>query len=333
MPTYGIAIFPQRPDDFIALCKQVDDGPFDQIWVPDERFYRDFGVALTLAALHSRRVRIGSAVTDPFIRHPALTASLMATLDELSGGRVVVGVGAGISGFKELGVAQEKPQLAIREMVTLMRELWKGGRVSFEGKTTSFRDGMLDYTPTRKDISVWIAGRGPHVLQLAGEIGDGVMVGALASATTLRYAFAQIERGLAKKGRDPSTLSRAVWLHTAVSENGDAARDAVRTIVAGALVSSLPVLGELGIELQPGLVDQLRTITYGTNNPEMQRVAETFDDDLLRHLSCAGTPDEVREQIGELSRIGIQHLAIVPWLTKGQTMPDFVDTLARTVAA
>jgi 5,10-methylenetetrahydromethanopterin reductase len=333
VPTYGIAIFPQRPESFSALCHQVDDGPFDQIWVPDERFYRDFGVGLTLAALNSRRVRIGSAVTDPFIRHPALTASLMATLDELSGGRMIVGIGAGISGFKELGVTQEKPQLAIREMVTLVRALWKGGRVTFEGKTTRFRDGALDYTPVRADIPVWIAGRGPHVLQLAGEIADGVMVGALASATTLRYAFAQIERGLAKKDRDPATLSRAVWLHTAVAEDGGAARDAVRTIVAGALVSSLPVVGELGIDLAPGLVEQLRSITYGTNNPEMQRIAATFDDELLRHLSCAGTPDEVRAQIHELSRVGIQHLAIVPWLAKGQTMPQFVDTLARAIAA
>lgn len=333
MPSYGIAIFPQKASDFVALCKQVDEGPFDQIWVPDERFYRDFAVALTLAALNSRRVRIGSAVTDPFIRHPALTASLMATLDELSGGRVVVGVGAGISGFKQLGVQQEKPQLAIREMATLMRALWKGRAVTFEGKTTSFNGEGFDYAPLRPDIPIWIAGRGPHVLQLAGEIAEGVMVGALASAPTLRYAFAQVDRGLAKKGRDPSTLSRAVWLHTAVSEDGRAARDAVRTIVAGALISSLPVVGELGIELPDGLVEQLSSVTYGTHNPEMQRIAQTFDDDLLRHLSCAGTPAEVRAQISELERLGIQHLAIVPWLAKGQTMPEFVGTLARAVAS
>jgi 5,10-methylenetetrahydromethanopterin reductase len=333
VPTYGIAIFPQAARDFVALCKQVDDGPFDQIWVPDERFYRDFGVALTLAALNSKRVRIGSAVTDPFIRHPALTASLMATLDELSGGRVVIGIGAGISGFKQLGVVQEKPQLAIREMATLMRALWNGGAVTYEGKTTSFKGDGLDYQPIRPNIPIWIAGRGPHVLQLAGEIAEGVMVGALASAPTLRYAFEQVDRGLAKKGRDPSTLSRAVWLHTAVSTDGRAARDAVRTIVAGALISSLPVVGELGIDLPPGLVEQLGAVTYGTHNPEMQRIAQTFDDDLLRHLSCAGTPAEVRAQIAELERLGIQHLAIVPWLAKGQTMPEFVSMLANVVTS
>jgi 5,10-methylenetetrahydromethanopterin reductase len=333
VPTFGIAIFPQKPSEFVALCKQVDDGPFDQIWVPDERFYRDFAVALTLAALNSRRVRIGSAVTDPYIRHPALTANLMASLDELSGGRVVIGVGAGISGFKEMGVVQEKPQLAIREMAALMRALWKGGEVAFEGKSTRFVGDGFDYSPLRPEIPIWIAGRGPHVLQLAGEVADGVMVGALASAPTLGYAFEQVDRGLAKKGRSAASLSRAVWLHTAVSDDGAAARDAVRTIVAGALISSLPVLGELGIDLPTGLVEQLRTVTYGTHNPEMRRIAETFDDGLLRHLSCAGTPAEVRAQIDELSALGIQHLAIVPWLAKGQTMPDFVDTLARTVAA
>src|SRR6266542_6209334 len=99
MPTYGIAVFPQYPArEFARLCALIEELGFHNLWVPDERFFQDLGVSMTLAAAHTSRIAIGSAVTDPYIRHPALTASLMATLDELSGGRVIAGIGAGISG-------------------------------------------------------------------------------------------------------------------------------------------------------------------------------------------------------------------------------------------
>src|SRR5581483_1415928 len=102
------------------------------------------------------------------------------------GGRLTVGIGAGVSGFKAMGVKQERPALAIREAIQLMRRLWAhDGSVDFEGKTTSFHAATLDFSPIRKTILIWIAGRGPAVLQLAGEIADGVMVGALASEVVL----------------------------------------------------------------------------------------------------------------------------------------------------
>ena len=330
MPTFGIAIFPEHePRRFADLCRRVDAGMFEHLWVPDERFFRDLGVELTLAALNTERVRVGSAVTDPFIRHPALTGSLIASVDEVSGQRVVLGIGAGVSGFKQLGVKQEHPQLAIREGVALMRALWKGGDLQFDGRTTSFHGGGLDFAPVRSDIPVWIAGRGPAVLQLAGEVAQGVMVGALASEPGLRYAEQNIAKGLAKAGRDASSIIRAVWLHTAIADDGEAARDAVRTVVAGVLVSSLNVLRDIGIPLSDELVGSLQGVAYGMNNPEMQRVARTLDDDVLRHFSVAGDPKEVRARVADLARMGVQHIAVVPWLAKGQRLEDYIDLLSQ----
>ncbi len=329
MPTFGIAVFPEHnPRRFADLCRRVDAAMFEQLWIPDERFFRDLAVQLTLAASSTTRVRIGSAVTDPFIRHPALTATLMASVDEVAGGRLVAGVGAGVSGFKQLGIKQERPQLAIREGVALMRALWKGGSVDFDGKTTSFHGVGLDFTPIRPEIPVWIAGRGPAVLELAGEVAQGVMVGALASEPGLRYANEHIDKGLAKRGRDASSITRAVWLHTAIAEDGQAARDAVRTIVAGALVSSLGVLREIGLPLSDDLVCSLQGVTYGMNNPEMQRVAKTLSDDVLQHLSVGGTPREVHARMVELAGMGIQHVAVVPWLAQGQRLEEFIDLLS-----
>src|SRR5579859_4658385 len=110
LPGLGVALMPQYPpEEFARYCRRIDALPFEHLWIPDERFFRDVGVNLTLAATNTRRVQIGPAVTDPFIRHPASTAALMATLDELSGGRVTVGIGAGVSGFKAMRVKQERP--------------------------------------------------------------------------------------------------------------------------------------------------------------------------------------------------------------------------------
>src|SRR5205823_2488961 len=103
-------------------------------------------------------------------------------IDEVARGRVTLGIGAGVSGFKALGITQEKPALAIREGVALMRSLWeRSAPVTFDGKTTRFIEAQLDFAPIRRSIPVWIAGRGPAVLQLAGEVADGVMIGGLAS--------------------------------------------------------------------------------------------------------------------------------------------------------
>jgi 5,10-methylenetetrahydromethanopterin reductase len=331
MPTYGIAVFPQySAGEYARLCQLVEDAGFQNIWVPDERFFRDLGVCLALAATHTRRVTIGSAVTDPYIRHPALTATLMATIDELSGGRLVMGIGAGISGFKALGVQQERPQLAIREAIELMRALWTGSPVDFTGQTTSFTS-RLDFTPRRPDIPVWIAGRGPAVLQLAGEIADGVMIGGLASEPGLRYAFGRIDGGLRKAKRAATAITRSLWVHTAVAADGAQARDAVRNIVAGVLISSLPVLQEIGVPLPEDLVASLHGVTYGMNNPEMRGVAKNLTPEVLGHFSVAGDAGEVRARMAQLGAMGVDHMAIVPWLAEGQDLEAFVRALAAAV--
>src|SRR5262245_34005133 len=170
-----------------ALAEAVG---FDAVWVPDERFYRDCYVTLAAVAQATRRVRLGPCVTDPYSRHPALTAVAAATLDELAGGRAVLGLGAGISGFAALGLRRGRPATALREAITLVRRLWAGEEVAQAGQIVRFH-GRLDFA-TPPSIPVFVAGRGPRILELAGEIADGVIIGALASPPTLAYALEHV---------------------------------------------------------------------------------------------------------------------------------------------
>ena len=101
----------------VERAKLAEANGYDTLWVADERFYREVYSTLAILAEHTTKVKLGTCVTDPFARHPALTAMAIATLDEISNQRAILGVGAGISGFPELGIVRKKPAVAIREMI------------------------------------------------------------------------------------------------------------------------------------------------------------------------------------------------------------------------
>lgn len=330
-PSLGITLFPQyEPAEFIRYARLIDeDETFSHLWVPDERFFRDLAVQLTLATANTERILIGSAVTDPYIRHPALTAVALASADEVSGGRIIAGIGAGISGFDALNIARNKPTLSMREAISLMRELWQGREVDISGTTVEFH-GKLDFTPTRPDIPVWIAGRGAAILSLGGEVGDGVFIGGLASKPGLNYAHARIDAGEQKANRQ-GQVTRGLWLHTGVAKDGEAARAAVRNIVVGVLVSSGKVVSDLGIPVPDELMRSLEGVTYGVNNPQTMQVSEMVDDEVIQHFAVAGTPREVGGRIRELRDMGIDHIAVVPWLAEGQDFETFLRDLAEGV--
>src|SRR5262250_3921876 len=110
----------------LERARRAEAVGYDTVWVADERFYREVYSCLAHFAGHTSRVLLGPCVTDPYSRHPALTAMAIATLDEISGHRAVLGMGAGVSGFRELGIAREKPGVAMREAVEVIRALLRG---------------------------------------------------------------------------------------------------------------------------------------------------------------------------------------------------------------
>ena len=128
-------------------------------------------------AEHTSRVKIGPCVTDPYSRHPALTAMAIATLDEISARRAILGIGAGISGFAELGVERKKPARAIREAIELIRMLLRGETVTYQGDVIRFHDGKLGFAPHRAEIPVYVASNGPLGQKMAGAIADGAIMG------------------------------------------------------------------------------------------------------------------------------------------------------------
>jgi 5,10-methylenetetrahydromethanopterin reductase len=141
--------------ELVDLARLSESLGYRGFWYTDVRFARECYVGLTAVALQTKTLKVGPGVTDPYSRHPAITAAAIATLDEVSGGRAVLGLGIGGAGFRELGIETKLPVAALREAVDIIRALLDGGEVTVQGKVVSLAGGKLQFEPVRRKIPVY----------------------------------------------------------------------------------------------------------------------------------------------------------------------------------
>ena len=135
-------------------------------------------VTLTAAiAATTRRVRVGTSVVNPFTRSPGLVAITAASIDRISAGRFVLGIGTGDpASLDKQHIDHRRPVTRLREYVTVVRDLWSGMPVDFSGETLRISDLTMDFTPHQDQLPVYVAATGPRALAQAGEIGDGILL-------------------------------------------------------------------------------------------------------------------------------------------------------------
>src|SRR6516162_1741739 len=215
----------------IERAKLAEENGYSTVWVADERFYREVYSCLGQLAAHTSKVLLGPCVTDPFARHPALTAMAIATLDEISGGRAILGIGAGISGFAELGIDRRKPARAIREAIEVIRALLRGETVDYRGEVIAFNHGRLSFAPLRPDMPIYAASNCPLGQRAAAELADGVIMEACASAAEVR-AFRAAVVGAARNPSNPQAVRFIVRFNPCLCNDRRLEREGVRPWVA-----------------------------------------------------------------------------------------------------
>lgn len=171
----GIHIVPTMPvNRVIDLALQAEALGYDYCLIADEGFMPDVYVSLGAIARQTSRIKLGP-VTNGYTRHPAVSASALATLNELSGGRALVTIVAGGSMvLPPMGIAREAPLQVVTETIEIMRQLWTGDSVSWQGQRYRLDSARLALGP--QTIPIWLAGRGPNMLALAGAQADGVVI-------------------------------------------------------------------------------------------------------------------------------------------------------------
>lgn len=331
---FGVALPPSGPiSELTSLASSIERLGCDWLWINEDRLQKDSFTVLAALANSTESIRIGPGVTNPFTRHPALIASAIATLDELSGARAVLGLGAGGTNHGMLGLERRAPASALRDAVTVIRRLIAGDSVTVEGGTVRTRDAELEFDPVRDRIPLYIGARGPRILELGGEVADGVIVGNVATAAGWRYALEHVRAGAARAGRDGGEAELIAWLYTSIDDDPDAARAAVRQMVATTLVTSRPILEQLGVELPPTFAREMERAQWKLSSAVVGPASALVPDELIGKFALAGTAEQCREALGRLLEAvpEITGVVIVPFASRGGSRAQIVERFMTDV--
>ncbi|GHH63592.1 5,10-methylenetetrahydromethanopterin reductase [Streptosporangium violaceochromogenes] len=301
---FGLSIWLDNAVREVApLARFAEQAGFTDLWVPDHYFLRDSYVAQALMALETERIRFGTAVAAAQLRHPALLASSTATVDELSGGRAILGIGPGGHEFAaQFDMRPKSPLTLVREAVAVARGLFRGGS-DLEGTIFTTRGARLGW-PTG-DIPVYLAARGTKMLELAGEVADGVLIHGI-TVPYVRHVKELVARGAERAGRSPDDCEIAVILDAEVNPDEaaaiDAMRDRVKVMAGGKYSDDLIPL----YELDPGDVAALRA-ALNEGRPDAHRFVT---DAMVRAFALAGGHSTLVRRCRELHDAGIDRIIV-----------------------
>src|SRR5215813_3428406 len=190
------------PQQCVEQAAAAERAGFSTVWFAENPFGRGAWPAGTACAVATRHIRIGFGVLNPHQRHPTLMAMEIATFDELSEGRAVLGIGAGMpSRIKKTHAPVDRPIAAVRDAVTMTRGLLRGETVTYTGKAFSADGVRLDFTPRRANVPILTAAMGEQALRLCGEIADGVIISNLVPTAFTRRAAAATRAAMSEYGR------------------------------------------------------------------------------------------------------------------------------------
>lgn len=319
--------------DLLCMAQECEAAGFETFYFADERFYMETYSSLTLCATLTRKIGLGPGVTDPYSRHPALTAMAIGTLDHFSDGRAVLGLGAGSSGFKQLGIKRVHPAQAVREAVQVIRGLLAGERVTLEGQVFRIKEAQLNFAP-RGPVPIIVASNGQLIVQVAGEVGDGLISSSVLTEPRLSEVREYLERGLARAGRKRSQLS--VWsrLNIAVHPERRVAYDALKPNVYYVLCGKYPdttMFDGKGGALPDDLRRAVETVGWTRDPQVLALVAPLVPDEFVDRTCLVGTPTHVIEQLRKLQGEGIDGVLLFPAPVGDQSTLDLIHLVTREI--
>ena len=276
----------------VEIARLAESLGYQRCWVYDEGLAAsDVYVTMTAIAMATGSLGIGPGITNPYTRHAGATASAIASLDEVSGGRAFLGIGAGGSlTLDPLGLARERPLTAVRETIAACRRLFAGGTVTVAGSHVRLSEASL--LNARAGIEIWLAGRGPRMLELGGAACDGVLVDFLYKP----HLGAAVER-IRAAGRAAGNEPRIAYSTMLVTDDDTMA--ALKPHMTYRLVDSPPEVRE-AIGLSEADAAAIRAALAGG----LEAAAEQVRDEWALPFVIAGTPGECAE---ELQSLAAQH--------------------------
>jgi len=323
--SFGVCFAPDPPvSRWVELTRRAESLGFEYAWLFDSHvLWEEVYPIFTLMAVNTRHIKIGPCVTNPGTRDPTVTASALATLNEISGGRMVMGMGRGDSARRVIG---QKP-VSVERMeqdCRLIRELAAGRAASYDGVAVQLKWA-------RGELPVWIAGYGPKALRVAGRVADGVIL-QVADPAIIRWCLRWVREGADEAGRRFEEIQVQAAAPSFISGDLARARDQVRWFPA--LVSNHVVdllkrydTGDLPAEL----TDYIKTRDHYDYTQHVQRGAAHsafVTDDVVDRFCVIGTVEQCRRRLEELAGAGVHQFNIYLMVDRPEAV---IETYGRDI--
>lgn len=312
----------------MGFAQYAEQRGFAAVWQAESRLVREATVPMAAFASVTDRIKVGSGVVDCWTRNPARLAATFSTLDDLAPGRVLLGIGAWWDPLAEkVGISRARPLRAMREIVTVVRSLLANERVTFHGDFVHLDGVELDYVYQErrpKNVPIYIGATGMQMMELTGEIADGVVLNYLVSPDYNRQALEHLEIGLARAGRRLEDLDRPQLVVCSVHEDRATALDMARLMVTQYLGQQPHIMKASGVP-QSLLARVGEVLTWPATHEQVVAASKLVPDEIVQMLTASGTPAEAREQVAHYVRNGCTCPILYPLGDVKATIDAFTD--------
>jgi 5,10-methylenetetrahydromethanopterin reductase len=300
--------------ELARVAAKAEESGYDSVWVHESLFQRDVVTYLAAMAAATRKVRIGSGVINTFTRHPIAAAATFATLSELSGGRVILGLGLGsfptipLIGHEIFPVQKTRPLKRVREYVDVVKLAWSGGKVDYEGEFFKVHNLTLGFQ-VGQPIPLFIASLSPRTQAYAATVADGVILSpALNTVKGTESMVHNVEEGESRRG---SKVERASYMMTSVDSDRSRAVQAIRDYYFFVYQLADVVRPEV---LRPyGVTDEdLGPMKAAWKRGDVAEAKRLIPDDAIEALAVVGTAEHAKERVADYVKAGVTLPILMP---------------------
>ena len=310
MPPQRVALYLQDAHDLrdgLEYVRYAEQRGFEAVWQAESRLVRDAIVPMAAYAAVTERLKVGSGVINNWTRNIGLLAATFLTLDDLAPNRILCGIGAWWDPLaRNVGIESKKPLQAMRETVEVLRRLLRMERVTFHGEFHNVDGIELDVVHGRREprhVPILIGATGGKMMELAGEIADGVVLNYCVPPEYNDDALEALERGAQRAGRKMESIDRPQLIVCSVDHDRDRALDSTRELLTQYLAQQPHIAQASGVS--PEIVAQIQSILgWPATHEQITRAKHFVPDDLLTRITASGTPDEARRKVEEYRKHG-----------------------------
>lgn len=319
----------------LELAKYAEERGFSEIWQADTRLARDCIVLMSAFLTHTKKLRIGSGVLPIWTRNPAVIAASWSTMWELGGkvdgrGRVMLGLGAWWEPIaSRVGVNRERPLKAMREHIEAIRQLFTMEEVTYQGEFINLDRVRLDVAfgdTSRRDIPLYIGATGPKMLEMSGEICDGVVLNYMVSVDYIRKAVKLVEKGAQKAGKTIEDVDRPELLVCCLSDEDPAA-----AMLEGKKLAAYYFATEPHIMKASGVSEELlgkvqAIMGWPATEEDYIKASKVIPDEVVRNIMAVGSTKECQETVAQYIQAGVTCPILYPMMDDIKPVVDaFAD--------